>query len=264
MRRINKEIKVKAWDEHKVSSFTKVQKIVSQNVADSTLSAQLFENKFITALYLSQLAYFKFPSISAKLSELGATRISLYTNDKGCQGYFAELHDMAVVAFRGTQLNKTDDLQSALTFWKQSFKELGVHKGFIRSFEDMLPEVIGDLQRVAPTKRIIYTGHSMGGALATLLSIAHKPHELCTFGAPKVSDKNLREHLEGIEFNRIVTSHDWIPSLPPSIPYILPYNHVGTKYVFPVEWSWRDIIKPHLLVTYLQAILAHHEESNPE
>lgn len=242
------------WDEYKMSSFTKIQTSVSQNVAKSTLKDQLHENKFITALYLSQLAYFKFSTASAKLSEFGARKLSLY-NKGGTQGYFAELDDMVVVAFRGTEISRKEDLKNALTFWKYPFGKLKIHKGFFTSLEALIPEVIADLKRVDPSKRIVYVGHSMGGALATIMSLAHKPHELCTFGAPRVAGKEIAPLFDGIEYNRIVTKWDWIRWLPPNIPFVLSYEHSGDEYMLPCEWSWKHIVRSHLLVTYLQALL---------
>src|SRR6056297_1715315 len=195
------------WKEYNMTSFTRVQRIVSRNVGDSTLRTQLNENKYITALYLSQLAYFKFTTISHKLSEFGAKKISLY-NEKGTQGYLAELDDMVVVAFRGTELSRKEDLRNILTFWKHPYLDVKAHKGFVTSLERLIADVEDDLSRVKQDKRKVYVGHSMGGALSTLLALAHRPDELCTFGAPRVSSKDIEARLEGIEYTRIVTKYD--------------------------------------------------------
>lgn len=242
------------WDQHKMTSFSQIQTVVTSNVAGSTLKRQLRENKHITALYLAQLAYFSFDKIRSKMYEFGAKKLSLYDHD-GTQGFFAELEDMAVVSFRGTQMNQKDDLKHALTFWKVPFGDMKVHKGFIESLESLVPNVLVDLKNVPEGKRIVFVGHSMGGALATLLCVVYKPDELCTFGAPRVAGHELAKHLSDIEYNRIVTKHDWVRRLPPNIPYILPYIHSGTEHVLPSEWSWKNIIRPHLLVTYLDSLL---------
>ncbi len=188
------------------------------------------------------------------MNEFGARKLSLYDHD-GTQGFFAELEDMAVVSFRGTQLSQKEDLLNALTFWKRPFGTMKVHKGFMQSLESLVPNIIADLEQVPEKKRVVFVGHSMGGALSTLLSVVYKPDELCTFGAPRVAGKELVKHLDGVEYNRIVTKHDWIRRLPPNIPYILSYIHSGTEHVLPSKWSWRNIIRPHLLVTYLDSLL---------
>ena len=242
------------WEQHEMTSLSRIQTIVTENVAESTLKQQLHENKHITALYLAQLSYFKFDTIRSKMNEFGERKLSLYDHD-GTQGFFAELEDMAVVSFRGTQLSQKEDILNALTFWKRSFGKMKVHKGFIQSLENLVPNVIADLEQVPEGKRIVFVGHSMGGALSTLLSVIYKPDELCTFGAPRVAGKELAEHLNDIEYNRIVTKHDWIRRLPPNIPYLLSYVHSGTEHVLPSKWSWRDIARPHFLVTYLDSLL---------
>ena len=102
----------------------------------------------------------------------------------------------------------------------------------------------------------------MGGALATLLGLAHKPDEICTFGAPRVAGKEIFTEFNDIEFHRIVTEGDWISFLPPNIPFILPYRHVGKEFLLPSRWNWKDITRPHLLATYLNALLEELDLSN--
>jgi len=244
------------WENYKLSSFSRIQTVVSQNVADSTLRQQLIENKHITALYLSQLAYFSFDKIREKMSEFGAKRISLYDHN-GTLGFFAELDDMAIVSFRGTQLNESDDLKSSFTFWKYNFGGMRVHKGFAKCIEKLVPNVIVDLERVPKDKHVVFVGHSLGGALSTLMSIMYKPDELCTFGAPRVAGPELADYLENVEYNRIVTTWDLVRWLPPNIPYFMPYTHSGHRRVLSVKWNWNPnkFIHPHLLVTYLNALL---------
>ena len=248
------------WEEYKKSSFTRIQNIVSDRVAESTLSQQLIDNKHITALYLSQISYFSFDKISKKIKEFGGTKLSLY-NHEGTQGYFAEFDDMAVVAFRGTNLDEKDDLKACFTFWKTNFGAIKVHKGFANSIDRLIPNILADLRQVPLDKRVVFVGHSLGGALATLLSAKHKPDELVTFGAPRVAGPELAEYLSNIEYHRIVTKHDLLRWLPPNIPYIPPYVHSGERRLLEVDWHWnaKKFIHPHLLVTYLNALLDEDE-----
>ncbi len=247
------------WEHYKMSSFTKIQKIVSANVASSTLKQQLHDNKHITALYLSQISYFPFDTIRSKMKEFGALKLSLYEHS-GTQGYFAEFEDLAVVTFRGTQLEQRQDLKDCFTFWKRMYYNIKAHKGFANGIEKLVPNVVADLERVPEHKHIIYTGHSLGGALSTLLAVAHKPKELVTFGSPRVAGPELADILHDVEYHRIVTKWDLVRWLPPDIPF-LSYTHTGQKRVLEVPWNWspKKFIHPHLLVTYLNALL---EEEN--
>lgn len=240
----------------KAESFRKIKEVVTANVLSSTLKQQLHDNKHITALYMSQLAYFSFDKISAKLTEFGAERMSLY-NHNGTQGFFAEFNDIAVVSFRGTQLDQREDLKTCFTFWKQDYGAVKVHKGFANAIVRLIPNIVADVEHVPETKRIYFCGHSLGGALATLLSVKVKPHELITFGAPRVAGPELAEYLHDVDYHRIVTSHDMVRWLPPDIPYVLPYKHSGKRRVLDVPWNWnpKTFIHPHLLVTYLNALM---------
>lgn len=149
------------WEEYKKSSFSRIQNIVTANVNRSTLKQQLHENKHITALYLSQISYFSFDMIRTKTKEFGAIKLSLYDH-KGTQGFFAEFEDMAIVSFRGTQLDQKDDLKSSFTFWKQQFGNIKVHKGFAQSIEKLIPNILADLAQVPEGKRVVFVGHSFG------------------------------------------------------------------------------------------------------
>lgn len=248
------------WEKYKESSFTRIRRLVTDNVSASTLKQQLHENKHVTALYLSQLAYFTFDNIRSKAKEFGAVRLSLYEHH-GTQGFFAEFEDMAVVSFRGTQLDEWADIKTSFTFWKQPFGNLKVHKGFALAIEKLIPNIIADLAQVPDGKRIFFVGHSLGGALATLLSAHHKPDELVTFGAPRVAGPELGEYLKDVEYHRIITKWDLVRKLPPNIPFVLPYAHSGEQRILNVEWHWnpKRFIHPHLLVTYLNALM---EEEN--
>jgi hypothetical protein len=244
---------VNEFEASKVASFRKIQDVVSSNVASTTLKQQLHDNKHITALYLSQLAYMPLHKISAKLIEFGATRMSLY-NHNGTQGFFAEFEDMAAVSFRGTQLDDKEDLKTCLTFWKQDYGAVKVHKGFANAIQHIIPNIVADIGHVPDHKRVYFTGHSLGGALATLLSVQVRPDELVTFGAPRVAGPELAEHLKDVEYHRIVTSHDLVRWLPPKLPG-LPYAHCGEKRLLEVPFRLKKFIHPHLLVTYLNALM---------
>jgi predicted lipase len=158
------------------------------------------------------------------------------------------------------QREQSEDLKTCFTFWKRMYYDLKAHKGFANGIEKLIPNVIADLAQVPEGKYIMFTGHSFGGALATLLAVAHKPNELCTFGAPRVAGPELSDYLDGVEYHRIVTSSDLVRWLPPNIPFIN-YKHVGVRRVLQVPFYWtpKKFIHPHLLVTYLNALL---EEEN--
>ncbi len=102
-------------------------------------------------------------------------------------------------------------------------------------------------------------GHSLGGALATLLTVDVAVNTSCktpvsyTFASPRVGD-----HLFASSYNaaisssyRIANRQDLVPKLPTILP--LPYEHVNTRYELnPLANQVNPtIVCMHHLTTYL-------------
>ena len=109
-----------------------------------------------------------------------------------------------------------------------------IHKGFYKAIPfEHLDYLIGEL--VISGYSIINTGHSLGGALATLyayhvineFSPANRlPSDVITFGAPKVGNKTMKdEYNKIIRCTRFVHSNDLVPHLP--WLFGLFYHHIG-------------------------------------
>jgi predicted lipase len=101
-----------------------------------------------------------------------------------------------------------------------------VHKGFLEAANSVRDEVLATIKRVSTEnlKSILISGHSLGGALAVLLSIAivmdaslserNISVRVITFGAPAVGDAGFTKFLEGIvrlKIDRVVLIGDPIP-----------------------------------------------------
>jgi hypothetical protein len=188
------------------------------------------------------------------LGKLHATRIgSKYFNQGSTQVYF--LHDrrraLAVVAFRGTQMNSRTDRRVDFD-WKlvryedgkdigRSTEDAGVFQGFRkallensddrrkrddREIRKILWDRLGCLPRGT---RLYVTGHSLGGSLASLFTYATlvermdpRPYSivgLFTFGSPAVGNEpfaralNERMRMEGTYHARFVLGRDPVPRL---------------------------------------------------
>ena len=140
--------------------------------------------------------------------------------------------DMAVVSFRGTE-NVQDwmtNLQYSLTpaeVPQPAGSELTgkVHQGFLNAFRS----VRGQVDRYLPWAEglpVFITGHSLGGALATL-GAAHLSGwglAACyTFGAPRVGNKGFSSGLR-TPFYRVVNPGDPVPHIPTPLQG---YRHAG-------------------------------------
>jgi hypothetical protein len=145
------------------------------------------------------------------------------------QGFVGATPQAVVLAFRGTEPDRwTDwctDLSSASNLW------LGcqVHTGFKSAHDAVAPAYMSLIRKMRTAGQAIYcTGHSLGGALATLAGKVLatgteegedlKPTLVVTFGAPKAGDERFTSTY-GLKLLRFVHNEDIIPHVPPLAPY---------------------------------------------
>lgn len=128
---------------------------------------------------------------------------------------------VVVVAFRGTDDPKdwiTDlEFNQVPVPWCRAAK---VAKGFLEALPCM-----DTLARIVPDDtRVLYTGHSLGAALATL-AVARHPHgDLYTFGSPHVGDAQFKDSMYGVKHARYVDCCDLVAI---TVPVGMGYVHVG-------------------------------------
>lgn len=164
--------------------------------------------------YFSHIAYHRLDRVVTTLRRDGALSVKVY--DMGdTQSYLAEFENYAVLVFRGTQGWK--DLWTNLQFWKTEYRGMRLHKGFVRAFqkvEHLLEDDLLDIVRRG--KKLVYGGHSLGGALAQLACSLVKPDALYIFGSPSIGSKADAIFTE-VDYFRIEHREDWVPLLPPTL-----------------------------------------------
>jgi hypothetical protein len=174
------------------------------------------------------------PRITSILANVGFAISSFHestgaSNGKGTHCFIATRQDnqLAVVAFRGTDKgDPTDvaaDADALFTPWPQGGN---VHKGFHGCLNDLLATLTPALAAIHC--RLLFTGHSLGAALATLLAGAHNPGALYTFGSPLVGDAAFVATLQQVRNYRFVDCSDIVARVPPPLPG--GYQHVGKPY----------------------------------
>ena len=139
-----------------------------------------------------------------------------------------ERDDVTLVAFCGTDPGVWQNIATDLN--TRPSPNTGVHAGFERAFAGIMADLAPLL--TARTKPIMFTGHSLGGALAVLASQHARqagvtPLATYTFGQPRVGGtafaQGYRPALSATTY-RLVHGHDIVPSLPMSG---LGYCHSG-------------------------------------
>jgi triacylglycerol lipase len=128
------------------------------------------------------------------------------------------------VVFRGTEPNQMEDIKADLKVWKTTSDTEGkVHSGFKNALDLVWNNISGWLQKQTSAGKVIFCGHSLGGALATLAASRVTNSEAYTFGSPKVGN---RKWCRKQKFNhyRFVNNNDVVPKVP---FFLLGYKHYG-------------------------------------
>jgi hypothetical protein len=147
-----------------------------------------------------------------------------------------------VVVFRGTRLQvhtvldlaevvliNQQDLWTDANLLPSVFAAGGhVHAGFLRAFKEVSDQLDALVAGKAPGQKLWLTGHSLGGALATVAAAhlgAALVRGLATYGCPRVGDAAFASVLPQQSYERFVHRDDWVATAPPEI---LGYVHGGT------------------------------------
>lgn len=176
-----------------------------------------------------------------------------HPNGRGSHGLLAidENTKLAVLAFRGTDADDpadiSDDLNAIPEDWQGGGK---VHTGFA----DALLEIWNGEQGVEAALnrlngyRLLFTGHSLGAAMATLAASLRTPASLYTFGSPRVGDADFVAALEKkqLDNHRYVDCCDMVARVPPD--KLLGYTHIGPPYYIDLDRSiqQRDPNDPYI------------------
>lgn len=189
-----------------------------------------------TMAHMANLAYIPFEEDKLGMEQLeyslqsGWFNLMETFNKKGTQAFIAKNDEFAVLAFRGTQPTKWEDVRTDLRALKQNTIEGKVHKGFKNAFDDVKEEIVNVLQNSLGKDLPLYiTGHSLGAALATVATqeLEEEFDDLIaacyTFGSPRVGDGKYEKSIKA-PFYRIVNATDIVTL----VPFFLgTFVHVG-------------------------------------
>ena len=204
------------------------------------LSMSKFERSHIMA-ELSYIAYESIPSAKAKARELGFKSVQFYEHGNAQCYRFVSDHDI-VIAARGTETTETEDILSDLKIHRvPPCKDLNVpglvHRGFRgEAFELWHAARDNILLETASSHKLWFTGHSLGAAIATLLSTYSQhdkatldPTGLVTFGSPRVGNREFACNADKVvpDNLRWVNNDDVVTKVPFNMFGL--YTHCGSQ-----------------------------------
>lgn len=205
---------------------------------------------FTTMLFMSSIVYYPAEVALKILEKVGALKSVFYSN-ANAQALYMEFKDFDVVSFKGIGLSRAD-FGLLGRFEHADYLDFKVHSGFVKAIGSVRDNILHDLLERDPNKKLVYTGHSKGGALACLFSCLHSPTDLTTFGAPRIFDMNVPGHIfEKVNFTRVVTKHDFVKHLPFSF---MGYRHVGKQITLPTKLEW-NIFQSHSILQYVNLLI---------
>lgn len=188
----------------------------------------------------SLLSYWDTEAAQQRFSDAAALE-SLPIRDSGTEGYVAWKQGFGLVAFRGTEADSIQDIitdaQFAFADWDNLDEQ--VHKGFKDSLDLVWPQLMTAIKPLAD-RPVWFTGHSLGGALATLAAdrlVRERTREglgelggVYTFGSPLVGDRRFVDGFNSRVGNRsfrFVNDQDAVTRVP--LP-LVGYRHVNTEH----------------------------------
>ena len=146
--------------------------------------------------------------------------------DTGLDCFIHKIGDITWVVFRGTETDKVNDVCTDLMTFRVSApflsEECRVHAGFLAQYTSGRTTIVDTVEYLNSPK-VVFTGHSLGGALATLCALDVEQNSsgdvetyCVTFGSPRVGGRHFANLFDAVIDNsyRFVDVNDPIPRVP--------------------------------------------------
>ena len=189
---------------------------------------------------LSALSYEAPETVAARLAPLAPWPFAR----AGTDGFIVELLRATVVVFRGTQVTADWSWRDIFTNFRLGMTPWSAgglaHAGYAAALLEVWPDIAAELAH--RSRPFVFTGHSLGGALATLAgTLEPTAAAVYTFGAPRAGDRALAD-VPRAPLYRIVHGIDIAPRFP---TVLRGYRHHGRRWklarsgaLYPSKASW--------------------------
>jgi triacylglycerol lipase len=155
-----------------------------------------------------------------------------FLEESGAQGYVVVNDEEVVLCFRGTEPDEFSDITADLNAIPDKAQSGGfVHNGFQEELNKIWDEVEVLVDKQLKEKKLYITGHSLGGAMATVAAsrLRFKVAGLFTFGSPRVGTRKFVKSFDFVRHYRHVNNNDIVTKVPMAI---MGYRHHGTlRYI---------------------------------
>ena len=231
---------------------------------------------------IAHIAYFNESKIKTFMAKLGAKDIFFY-DVKGAQAFLSVWENKAILSFRGTQpiegsgkhhhrlgffhkfrikhflhlpldplslIYLNNDILADLKFIPTNFDgndKVEVHTGFLGELNKLWEKITPDISQHVKDIPIWVTGHSLGGAMATLAGMRHSFEKVITFGEPRVGI-HIEKAFKSKNHTRYVNGDDPVTKLPPEL--LFGYDHHGTAIHIMDRDGETDLRYDHSIVYY--------------
>lgn len=233
---------------------------------------------------MAHIAYFNEIKIKTYMEILGANKTVCYDHD-GAQAFLSIWDNKAILAFRGTEpiegsgkhhhklgffhklrikylmhlpldplslIFLNNDILADLKFLPTNFDghdEVNVHRGFLGELDKLWnnTNIIQDIDEHVKDIPLSVTGHSLGGAMATLAGMRHSFEHVVTFGEPRVGS-NIDKAFKSKKHTRYINGDDPVAKLPPEI--LFDYEHHGSPVNISDTNGETDFKYDHSIIYY--------------
>lgn len=145
-----------------------------------------------------------------------------------------------VVTFRGTEIGNPRDLATDLNFkytnLNSALENVKVHTGFLKTSNLGIQALRPYLDRIRndPNAEVVFTGHSLGGAAATIaaaqlteMGVPSAKVSAYAFGAPAVGNADFERRYRDLNVWRVDQPNDPVPKLLDNT--IMGFRHIGRQ-----------------------------------
>jgi len=169
--------------------------------------------------------------------------------------FYSDTLKTILVSFTGTFF--FEQWESDLVFFQTAPTQLNnynqgilIHQGFYNIYLSIRSQLEDDLKMFPEATQLIISGHSLGGALATIAAFDFAKNspspKIYTFASPRVGNIDFAKKYSAVDIDtqRVFNTEDIVPCLPPPVLQEFIYDHVGNGIDFTNNLG--DLTKNHI------------------